>query len=94
MLRNKNLILTAALLLFISLIAAQSFKFSISPTSLKPGEKGEIRATMTIPEGKHQSHDPQEPDYFYLEASHPSLSFGKPSIPKPMRWFLLINGII
>ncbi|MFA5510393.1 MAG: cytochrome c biogenesis protein CcdA, partial [Candidatus Cloacimonadaceae bacterium] len=82
MLRNKNLILTAALLLFISLIAAQSFKFSISPTSLKPGEKGEIRATMTIPEGKHQSHDPQEPDYFYLEASHPSLSFGKTIYPK------------
>lgn len=82
MLRNKNLILTAALLLFISLIAAQSFKFSISPTSLKPGEKGEIRATMTIPEGKHQSHDPQEPDYFYLEASHPSLSFAKTIYPK------------
>jgi thiol:disulfide interchange protein DsbD len=79
----KRLLLAAVILLFLStLLMGQSVKFAISPAKLKPGEKGSITATLSIPDGKHQSHDPSDPAYFYLEASHPSLSFGKTIYPK------------
>ena len=80
--QTKRLIFTAVILLFLStLLLGQSVKFAISPAKLQPGEKGTITATLSIPDGKHQSHDPTDPAYFYLEASHPSLSFGKTIYP-------------
>ncbi|HPI43483.1 MAG TPA: cytochrome c biogenesis protein CcdA, partial [Candidatus Cloacimonas acidaminovorans] len=71
------------LVLLILPIFAQSVKFSISPEVLKPGEKGVIKATLLIPEGKKQTVNPQNPEYFYLEASHPDLILGKVIYPKP-----------
>lgn len=91
--QTKRLLFTALILLFLStLLMGQSVKFAISPAKLQPGEKGSITATLIIPDGKHQSHDPTDPAYFYLEASHPSLSFGKTIFPKgykvvsPTQW--------
>ncbi len=91
--QTKRLLFTALILLFLStLLMGQSVKFAISPAKLQPGEKGSITATLSIPDGKHQSHDPTDPAYFYLEASHPSLSFGKTIFPKgykvvsPTQW--------
>jgi hypothetical protein len=55
----------------------ESVSFAITPKTLKPGERGSISVTLNIPSGKHQSHDPSDPAYFYLEASHPSLNFAK-----------------
>lgn len=60
----------------------ESVSFAITPKTLKPGERGSISVTLNIPSGKHQSHDPSDPAYFYLEASHPSLNFGKVIYPK------------
>lgn len=79
---NIRYLLLALLLIAAPLLAAQNVKFAINPAALKPGEKGVITATLSIPDGKHQSHDPSDPAYFYLEASHPSLSFGKVIFPK------------
>jgi len=79
---NIRYLLLAMLLLAGQLMVGQNVKFAISPASLKPGEKGTITATLSIPDGKHQTHDPSDPAYFYLEASHPSLSFGKLIFPK------------
>ena len=79
----KRIIATAVMLLLLStLLMGQDIKFSISPSQLRAGEKGSITATLIIPEGKHQSHDPTDPAYFYLEAAHPMLSFGKTIYPK------------
>jgi hypothetical protein len=36
---------------------------------------------MSIPAGKHQSHNPQDNEYFKLNASHPDLVFGKTQYP-------------
>ncbi|HPV14347.1 MAG TPA: cytochrome c biogenesis protein CcdA [Candidatus Cloacimonadota bacterium] len=81
--QKKRLLFAAVILLFLStLLMGQSVKFAISPAKLEPGDKGVITATLSIPDGKHQSHDPSDPAYFYLEASHPSLSFGKVIYPK------------
>lgn len=81
--RINRLIYLVLLLSLGQMLLAQSVKFSITPSSLKPQEKGTISATLSIPAGKHQSHDPASPDYFYLEAQSPSLSFGKVIYPKP-----------
>jgi thiol:disulfide interchange protein DsbD len=66
-------------------IVAQTVTFSISKTALRPGEKGEIRATLVIPADRKQSVDPADPAYFYLEAAHPDLEFGTGSLPKPSK---------
>jgi len=69
--------------MFIQPFFAQNINFLLSPDVLKPGEKGVIKATLTIPEGKKQTVNPKNPEYFYLEANHPDLSFGKVEYPKP-----------
>ncbi|MBP7310395.1 MAG: thioredoxin family protein [Candidatus Cloacimonetes bacterium] len=81
----KLLLLIVIAMLFAGSLLSQSVSFSISPGELKPGEKGTIKATLTIPEDQKQSVNPQEPEYFYLQASHPELSFGKVSYPKPTK---------
>jgi thiol:disulfide interchange protein len=65
-----------------SSVIAQTVKFTLDKSSLKPGEKGILRATLSIPEGQKQSFNPQEPEYFYLEAQHPDLKFAKVVYPK------------
>lgn len=80
----KMLIILITLTLASLLLGAQSVKFSLDKSALKPGDKGVLRATLSIPEGKKQSHDPKEAEnpYFYLMGEHPSLSFGKLIYPK------------
>lgn len=91
-LQRKTLIIMMLMMIIGSMALAQSFTFKVVPATLKPGEKANVRVTMTIPADKHQSHDPAAPDYFYLEASHPSLVFGKTVYPKahkvvsPTQW--------
>lgn len=79
---TKILLLVLIALLSLSALHAQSVKFSLSANNLKPGERGMLRATLSIPQGQKQSFDPNEPEYFYLEASHPEISFGKLVYPK------------
>ncbi|MDP3113330.1 MAG: thioredoxin family protein [Candidatus Cloacimonadaceae bacterium] len=81
----KMLMIMIALALAGMLPGTQSVKFSLDKASLKPGEKGILRATLSIPEGKKQSHDPKdlESSYFYLIGENSSLSFGKHQYPKP-----------
>ncbi len=81
--RGYKLLLALCLIMLIQPFFAQTVKFLLSPDVLKPGEKGVIKATLTIPEGKKQTVNPKNPEYFYLEASHPDLSFGKVEYPKP-----------
>jgi thiol:disulfide interchange protein len=85
--RNSHKLLMAVILAcLLSLpLFSQSVKFSLAPASLKPGDKGTIKATLTIPEGQKQTVNPKEPEYFYLEASHPELSFGKVVYPSPTK---------
>jgi len=85
--RNSHKLLLAVILAFLLSLPlfSQSVKFSLAPASLKPGEKGTIKATLTIPEGQKQTVNPKEPEYFYLEASHPELSFGKVVYPTPTK---------
>jgi thiol:disulfide interchange protein len=83
--RVKIQALIFALLLSISGIAAQTVDFSMSKTSLHPGDKGEIRATLSIPEDRKQSVDPADPVYFYLEAQHPDLQLGEITLPTPTK---------
>lgn len=71
------------LLLHITIgLASQSVDFSVSPRTLKPGETGYVRATLQIPADRKQSVNPNDPEYFYLEAQHPDLTFGKLVMPK------------
>ena len=79
---HKRLLLLALVIFITGSLAAQSVKFVLSDNNLKPGDKGILRATLSIPEGQKQSFNPKDPEYFYLEASHPELSFGKVSYPK------------
>jgi len=69
------------MLLLFGLLGAQSFRFSASPTELKAGDRGKISVRMTIPEGKHQSRNPLDEEYFKLTASHPDFVFGKTIFP-------------
>jgi thiol:disulfide interchange protein DsbD len=78
---RRTLILTVILLLLFSLLGAQTFRFSVNPTELKAGDQGKISVRMTIPEGKHQSRNPLDDEYFKLSASHPDLVFGKTIFP-------------
>lgn len=63
-------------------LVAQTVSFSISDTALAPGGKGSILARLQIPDGQKQAMDPADPAYFYLEATHPDLAFGKVIYPK------------
>ncbi len=75
---NSKLILLIALLMLVTgTLMAQTVKFTLDKTNLKPGDKGILRATLTIPAGQKQSFNPKEPEYFYLEAQHPDLKFGR-----------------
>ncbi|HOU72394.1 MAG TPA: cytochrome c biogenesis protein CcdA, partial [Candidatus Syntrophosphaera sp.] len=84
----KTLFQVALLAVSALLLSAQSVKFSVSPTQLKPGDKGVLRATLTItdPE-KKQSYTPAEGEegYLYLveTGEYPQLKFGKTSYPAP-----------
>lgn len=73
-------------MLLISLgLMAQSVSFKISPDALMPGDKGTISAELKIPSDRKQSVDPNDPEYFYIEASHPDLNIGKMVLPKPTK---------
>jgi len=84
----KTLFQVALLAVSALLLSAQSVKFSVSPAQLKPGDKGVLRATLTItdPE-KKQSYTPAEGEegYLYLveTGEYPQLKFGKTSYPAP-----------
>lgn len=84
----KTLILLVLISISALLLSAQSVKFSVSPSQLKPGDKGVLRATLTIsdPE-KKQSYDPAEGEdgYLYLLqlGDYPQLTFGKTVYPAP-----------
>ena len=81
--RAKYSALLLIVLLFFTLgLAAQNVNFSINGKSFKPLEKGSISAELKIPAGMKQTVDPGDPAYFYLEAEHPQLSFGKSALPK------------
>lgn len=77
-----KLILLIILLLLALGATAQNVSYSISPSSVKAGEKGTLRATLSIPAGKHQSHNPLGEEYFLLEVAHPELVFGPTVYPK------------
>lgn len=77
----KKLVLIAMLMLTGLILVAQTFTYRVTPGELKPGERGTVRVTMSIPAGKHQSHNPQDNEYFKLNASHPDLVFGKTQYP-------------
>ncbi len=79
---HKLLLIAALSLLLWESVFAQTVKFNLAQNNLKPGDKGVLKATLSIPEGQKQSFNPQEPEYFYLEASHPDLKFGKVIYPK------------
>ncbi|MDD4224619.1 MAG: cytochrome c biogenesis protein CcdA [Candidatus Cloacimonetes bacterium] len=87
-LRAKTLFLMALMAVSALLLSAQSVKFSVSPSKLKPGDKAVLRATLTIadPE-KKQSYDPADGQegYLYLieVGDYPQLSFGDTRYPKP-----------
>ena len=66
-------------------LAAQSVSFNISPKILGPGDTGTISATLTIPSDRKQSVDPNDPAYFYIEASHPDLQIAPMVLPKPTK---------
>jgi len=75
----KTLLICLLLVVLGSIALAQSVSFGIKPASLKPGEKGTFTATLAIPKGMHQSY---MPDYFTLQAEHPSLQFSAVVYPK------------
>jgi len=66
-LKPKTLFLLVLMVGSTLLLTAQGVKFSVSPNQLKPGDKGVLRATLTIsdPE-KKQSYDPAEGEDGYL----------------------------
>jgi len=70
------------LMLLVQPLFSQSVKFSLTPNNLKPGDKGIIKATLTIPAGQKQTINPNDPEYFFLTASHTDLVFGKTIYPK------------
>lgn len=81
---KRGALILILLLSALSLVA-QTVTFSISAKELRPGDKGEIRATLEIPSDRKQSVDPADPVYFYLEAEHPELDFGSGSLPRPTK---------
>ena len=83
----KHILLCALLLLVLATAAGQTLRFSVSPSELKPGDKGMLRATVSFPDSMKQSYDPSEGEspYFFLSGDSPALSFGKLSYPKPTK---------
>ncbi len=83
----KHTLLCALLLLVLATAAGQTLRFSVSPSELKPGDKGVLRATVSFPDSMKQSYDPSEGEspYFFLSGDSPALSFGKLSYPKPTK---------
>lgn len=80
----RKLILIALILSVALCLSAQaSVRFSVSPAELNPGEKGAVKAVVTIPETMHQSYFPGDEDYFFLKASAAGLEFGKTRYPTP-----------
>lgn len=87
-LRAKTLFLMALMAVSALLLSAQSVKFSVSPSKLKPGDKAVLRATLTIADQeKKQSYDPADGQegYLYLieVGDYPQLSFGDTRYPRP-----------
>lgn len=89
-LKPKTLFLLVLMVGSTLLLTAQGVKFSVSPNQLKPGDKGVLRATLTIsdPE-KKQSYDPAEGEdgYLYLVqvGDYPQLTFSKTQYPRPTK---------
>ncbi|MBM4398782.1 MAG: thioredoxin family protein [Candidatus Cloacimonetes bacterium] len=79
----KSVMIIVLLLAAAGLFANAEVTFSITPETLKPGEKGTIKAVLTIPAKMHQTYVPGEYDFFYLTASGSNLTFGKTVYPKP-----------
>ncbi len=89
-LKPKTLLLLVLMLGSALLLTAQGVKFSVSPNQLKPGDKGVLRATLTISDpDKKQSYDPAEGEdgYLYLiqVGDYPQLTFGKTQYPRPSK---------
>lgn len=82
---GKVAILVALACLCTLLLSAQSVSFSVSPSTLRPGEKGILKATLSFPRDlqKKQSYDPKEGEggYFYLNGEGPGLVFGATRYP-------------
>ncbi len=78
---NKSILIAVLLVLTIGLSAVVKVSLQVSPDSLKPGEKGTIKAIMAIPDNMHQNYVPGEYDFFYLTATAKNLSFGKTQYP-------------
>lgn len=82
----KTPILLVLIALWAGLLGAQSVRFSVSPSQLQPGEKGVLRATLSIPAEleKKQAYDSSEGEgsYLYLNGKSPGLSFGSTQYPK------------
>jgi len=76
-------LLALCVLLFVTDLSGQMISFEVSPQRLHVGDKGTLSATLRIPAKKHQYHDPLDPFYFDLEASHPDLSFEPTVYPQP-----------
>jgi thiol:disulfide interchange protein DsbD len=83
--RPKNRALLLLLVLMSMGLWAQTVTFSISEKTLKPGDRGFIRASLEIPSDRKQSVDPTDPAYFYLEATHEDLEIGELTLPKATR---------
>lgn len=84
----KTLFLLALMTVAALLLGAQNVTFSVSPNKLKPGERGVLKATLTISDpDKKQSYDPadgEEGDLYLRPAgNHPQLTFGATQYPAP-----------
>lgn len=81
--KKMILILLLAGLAVLSLQAAANVKFSLSPETLKPGDKGVLKAVVSVPAGMHQSYFPGDEEYLYLKATAPGVVFSKTVYPQP-----------
>jgi len=79
-LRSLLIILLASVT--VALTAKAQVKLSVTPLALKPGDKGVIKATLTIPAGMHQTYVPGENEFFYLNATGAGLEFGATHYPE------------
>jgi thiol:disulfide interchange protein len=83
---SRNLILITVLLLLASAVYAKaSVNIILTPDTLKPGEKGVVKAIMTIPETMHQTYIPGDEEYFYLKAKSQYLAFEQTQYPEPQK---------
>ncbi len=82
---GKLSVLIIILAVAASLLAGQNVSFSVSPAQLKPGDKGVLSATLSIPKelNKKQSYDPSEGEgsYLYVSGTAPGLAFGSTQYP-------------